>query len=82
MKRKLKLSVLCLCLILAAGIFMGTFAGAAETTTQPHCISSSDATVSGYNWSCYETCVYDHCDERSSVFWMCKFRCWTRCPLW
>jgi hypothetical protein len=83
MKHKLKHTILFLCLILIAGIFMGTFASAADTTMLPQCVSSADAPViQGYQWGCYETCVYDHCNERSRVFGMCKFLCWTRCPLW
>jgi len=46
MKRTVKWYVLCLCLLVSAGIFLGTFAGAADTTMQPQCMSSSDATVS------------------------------------
>jgi hypothetical protein len=69
MKRTVKWYMLCLCLLVSAGIFMGTFAGAADTTAQPQCMSSSDATVSmGYNWSCYETCVYNHCNHWSRFF--------------
>ena len=85
MKRKLKLSIICLCLILTAGIFMGTFAGATDTLTQPQCIASADAAAT--EWTphslCMFECMHEHCSHAPyGLGWYCEFLCWLRCPLW
>lgn len=82
MKRTVKWYTLCLCLLVFAGIFMGTFAGAADTTAQPQCVSSSDATVSENVPSCHDKCVSTWCDQSSRFYGYCKFRCYLYCPIW
>lgn len=83
MKRTLKLSILGLCLILIAGIFMGTFAGATDTLTQPQCVSSSDAPVSQeYHPTCHDECVRTWCNQHNYYYDYCKFRCYLYCPIW
>lgn len=85
MRHTLKLTILFLCLVLIAGIFMGTFAGAADTTMQPQCLSSADTVASAgtSHAICMSECLNLHCSHPPDGFgWLCEFGCWTRCPLW
>jgi len=82
MKGEWKHNIVFLCLILTAGIFMSTFAGAADTITQPQCTSSSDAPVIMSRTACHDECVSVWCNQGNRFYDYCKFRCYLYCPLW
>jgi len=82
MKGEWKHNIVFLCLILTAGIFMSTVAGAADTITQPQCTSSSDAPVIMSRTACHDECVSVWCNQGSRFYDYCKFRCYLYCPIW